>query len=49
MTKTEKQTIQKFIGELANKNFSTANNLLEQVVAEKIKKQVRTSVQKDKN
>ncbi len=48
MTKQNENTlIKKFIGKLADKEFSDANTILEQVVSEKIKKQVRAAVQKN--
>jgi ribosomal protein S20 len=48
MTKNENTLIKQFIGKIANKDFSNANSLLEKVVSEKIKTQVRNVVQKNK-
>jgi len=44
MTKTEKQNIQKFIGEIANKKYSEASKALECIVSEKLKTQVRETL-----
>lgn len=48
MTKTEKQKIQEFIGSIADKDYSKANSALEAIVSEKIKTQVRETVQESK-
>ena len=41
-----KKSIQQFIGNIANKDYSSAQNSLQQVVAEKIKNKVRDHVNK---
>jgi hypothetical protein len=44
MNEEVKKSIQHFIGNIANKDYSTAQNSLEQVVAEKIKNKVRDNI-----
>jgi hypothetical protein len=44
MNEEVKKTVQQFIGDIANKDYSNAQNSLEQVVAEKIKNKVRNSI-----
>ncbi len=44
MNEEVKKSIQQFIGNIANKDYSTAQNSLEQVVAEKIKNKVRDNI-----
>ena len=46
MNSEVKKSIQQFIGNIANKDYSTAQSSLEQVVAEKIKNKVREHVNK---
>jgi hypothetical protein len=48
MTKTETQKIQQFIGSIADKDYSKASNALEAIVSEKLKTQIRKSVQENK-
>ena len=44
MNQDTKKSIQQFIGNIANKDYSSAQNSLQQVVAEKIKNKVREHV-----
>jgi uncharacterized protein YaaR (DUF327 family) len=44
MNQDTKKSIQQFIGNIANKDYSSAQNSLQQVVAEKIKNKVRDHV-----
>jgi hypothetical protein len=41
MTKTEKTKIQEFVGKLTDKDYSSANKALTDLVAEKLKNRVR--------
>jgi len=44
MNQDTKKSIQQFIGDIANKDYASAQNSLQQVVAEKIKNKVRDHV-----
>jgi hypothetical protein len=44
MNEEAKKSIQQFIGNIANKDYSSAQSTLEQVVAEKIKNKVRNHI-----
>lgn len=46
MTTQEKHNIQKLVGELANKNYSSAQAALQSAVTEKIKNKIRDYVSK---
>jgi hypothetical protein len=46
MNEEVKTSIRQFIGNIANKDYSSAQNSLQQVVAEKIKNKVREHVNK---
>jgi hypothetical protein len=48
MNQDTKKSIQQFIGNIANKDYASAQNSLQQVVAEKIKNKVRDYVKNPK-
>jgi len=48
MTQEEQKTITDFIGKIANKDYSEAQNSLENVVAAKLKNKIRTYVEQEK-
>ena len=49
MTQEEQQTITGFIGKIANKDYSEAQQALEAAVAEKIKNKIRNYVNQEEN
>jgi hypothetical protein len=46
MNQEVKKSIQQFIGNISNKDYSTAQNSLQRIVEEKIKNKVRNYVNK---
>jgi len=48
MNTIENKTIKSFIGSITNKDYATAQTVLEQVVAEKMKNKVRDVVKNTK-
>jgi hypothetical protein len=48
MTKTEKIKIQEFVSNLTDKDYSSANKALHNLVAEKLKNRIRDCVDNDK-
>ena len=48
MNSEVKKTIQQFIGNIANKDYASAQNSLQEVVAEKIKNKVRDHIKSPK-
>lgn len=49
MTQEEQKTITSFIGKIANKDYSDAQQALETAVAEKIKNKIRNYVNQEEN
>jgi len=46
MPKTEKYKIQEFVGKLSGNDFSNANKILTDIVAEKLKTRIKTCLNK---
>jgi len=49
MTQEEQKTITSFVGKIANKDYSEAQQALEAAVAEKIKNKIRNYVNREEN
>jgi hypothetical protein len=49
MTQDEQKTIQSFIGSIANKDYSQAQQTLQNAVEEKIKNKIRSSINQEEN
>ncbi len=49
MTTEEQKAITNFIGKIANKDYSQAQQSLEQAIAEKIKNKIRSYVNQEEN
>lgn len=49
MTTEEQKSITNFIGKIANKDYSEAQQALEAAVAEKLKSKIRSYVNKEEN
>jgi hypothetical protein len=48
MNTIEKKSVKSFIGSIANKDYASAQTVLEQVITEKMKNKVRNIVKKSK-